>query len=115
MLFDWLQNLFNRIPKFERRHLQRSSPRPKPGDFVCRHNLMMRVTQAVPGEFWDWMLSKGWRGVDPFKDRRHYVLVYHEAYVDLLRADVFTRDEVHDALLARYPEPTIVMAQRMHV
>ena len=107
MLIKLFNALVRRGPAAERRRLSRTSPRPKKGQYISRQNLMMHVNHSMPGELWDWMLALGWRSV-PADNRRRYHRMDNECFTALRRADVFTRDDVHTAILQRYPGPELL-------
>jgi hypothetical protein len=87
-------------PKKERRRLPPPGPCPSMGASIVKRNVLMKVTEPVSAEFWDWLVLSGWREVRMSRNRRKYTPLPNSAFAKLARVDTQERDTLYRRMLA---------------
>lgn len=96
MLSSLFQTLFRRgRPTKERRRLPSAGACPGVGSTICRRHMMMKVTQPLQQDLWDWLVLMGWREAKVRPDRRRYKRLPDTAIERLVSADRADREEVY--------------------
>lgn len=86
-------------PKQERRKLARIGNIPKVGAHLYRDGLVLRVTDTMPGDLWDWFILVGWREVSMAKNRRKVTMLPLSSYASIARAKPSDRDATYKNIL----------------
>lgn len=86
-------------PARERRRVPPPGQRPNIGASLVKRNVVMKVTQPISDEFWDWLVLAGWREVRMSKNRRKYVMAPVSALPTLARASAQERDAIYEQML----------------
>lgn len=84
-------------PATERRRLPTPGPCPAIGASIVKGDFVMRVSEPMAQEFWDWLVLSGWREVRMAKNRRKYRRVPASAFGKLAHV----RPQHREALWAR--------------
>lgn len=84
----------------KKRAFPKAGPIPLVGATLVRGQLSMPVTTAVSPEQWEWLTLLGWRNSDMRIDRRRYVRMPTDAFAQLIGADRYERDTLHQQLIA---------------
>jgi hypothetical protein len=92
-------------PTNERRRLPPPGPCPNIGASLVNQGVVMKVTEPLSSEFWNWLVLSGWREVRMSRNRRKYKTIPATAFGKL--AHVSSQDR--DALFRRMLQ---VMAER---
>ena len=85
---------------------------PSFGMIIACDDVKMIVDTDLTEELWDWLLFKGWRGVSPYKDRRHYRFAPKDACFALTKATLSGRNVMHRRILRKGPDQTAVRGQQ---
>ena len=86
-------------PGRERRRLPPPGPCPTMGASIVRSNVLMKVTEPIEPEFWDWLVLSGWREVRMSRNRRKYLPLPKSAFGKLARVAVHERDALCQRML----------------
>jgi hypothetical protein len=86
-------------PRKERRRLPAPGPCPTMGASIVKRNVLMKITEPIPSEFWDWLVLAGWREVRMSRNRRKYVALPNSAFAKLSRAAGQERDALYRRML----------------
>lgn len=86
-------------PRKERRRLPPPGPCPTMGASIVKRNVLMKVTEPVAAEFWDWLVLSGWREVRMSRNRRKYTPLPNSAFAKLARVAVHERDALYRRML----------------
>jgi len=95
-----LRNMFlGGKPAKERRRVPPAGPCPSVGASIVKRNIVMKVTEPVSAEFWDWLVLCGWREVRMSKNRRKYTPVPSSAFGKLAHISAQDRDALYRRML----------------
>ena len=86
-------------PVHDRRRVPVAGPRPSVGASLVKSNVVMKVTQPISDDFWNWLVLVGWREVRMSKNRRKYVAAPAGTLATLAKASIQDRDEKYRELL----------------
>lgn len=86
-------------PAKERRRLAPPGPRPSIGASIVKRNIVMKVTEPITDEFWNWLILSGWREVRMSKNRRKYTIVPGSAFGKLAHVAAQERDALYRQML----------------
>jgi hypothetical protein len=86
-------------PAKERRRLAAPGPCPSVGASIAKRNVVMKVTEPISSEFWDWLVLSGWREVRMSKNRRKYTAVPNSAFGKLAHVAAQERDGLYRRML----------------
>ena len=86
-------------PAKERRRLASPGPCPSVGASIVKRNVVMKVTEPISSEFWDWLVLSGWREVRMSKNRRKYQSVPVSAFNKLAHVAVREREATYQQML----------------
>jgi hypothetical protein len=99
-MLNALRNLFRGgKPAKDRRRTPPAGSCPPIGASLVKNGVVMKVTEPVQPEFWDWLVLSGWREVRLSRNRRKYVAAPPAAFRRLSRAVSQDRDMVYKKLL----------------
>jgi hypothetical protein len=95
-----LQKLRNMLlgggkPANERRRLPRPGPRPNVGASVVRGRALIKLTDPISQEFWEWMVLAGWREVRMSKNKRRYEPMPADTLRKLMRSPPQEWEAIH--------------------
>jgi len=79
-------------PFNERRRLPPPGSCPNIGASVVKDTFVMKVTEPVSAEFWDWLVLSGWREVRMARNRRKYIRIPASAFGKLARVSSRERE-----------------------
>lgn len=102
--FDMLKLLSNILlrgkePAKERRRLPRPGPCPGVGASIVRRNMVMKVSEPISPEFWDWLVLVGWREVRMSKNKRRYHHVPSGTFIRLAHVAAEERESIYRTML----------------
>lgn len=92
--------LFGGKPEKERRRTPRAGSVPKVGAHIARQNLVIKVTDSMRGDLWDWFVLMGWREVSMRNNRRKVVMLPQNTYIQIASANVAERELVYKKIVA---------------
>jgi len=69
------------------------------GASIVKRNVVMKVTEPMSSEFWDWLVLSGWREVRMSKNRRKYNAVPNSAFGKLAHVAAQERDALYRRML----------------
>jgi hypothetical protein len=100
-MLQTLRNMFlsGKKPAHERRRLPRPGPCPNMGASVVRGRSVMKITDPITQEFWDWLVLAGWREVRMTKNKRSYDPLPPDTLRTLLRSPRREWEAVHQQLV----------------
>jgi hypothetical protein len=99
-MLNALRNLFRGgKPARERRRTPPAGACPPIGASLVKRGVVMKVTEPIQAEFWDWLVLSGWREVRLSRNRRKYVPAPPGAFRRLARAVSQERDTVYQKML----------------
>lgn len=99
-----LQKLRNMLlgggkPAVERRRVPRPGPCPNVGASIVRRKWVMKITEPISQDFWDWLVLSGWREVRMSKNKRRYEALPADTLAKLRRSSAREREMLHSNLL----------------
>jgi hypothetical protein len=86
-------------PAKERRRLAVPGPCPSMGASIVNREVVMKVTEPMSSEFWDWLVLSGWREVRMSKNRRKYKVIPASAFGKLAHVAAQERDALYRRML----------------
>jgi hypothetical protein len=99
-MLNALRNLFRGgKPARERRRTPPAGPCPPIGASLVKRDVVMKVTEPMQPEFWDWLVLSGWREVRLSRNRRKYIAAPPGAFRRLARAVSQDRDTLYQKML----------------
>jgi hypothetical protein len=86
-------------PSKDRRHTPAAGPCPAIGASLVKRNVVMKVTEPMAPEFWDWLVLAGWREVRMSRNRRKYLAAPPGAFRKLSRVASQERETLYRKML----------------
>ncbi len=74
-------------------------PCPSVGASIVKRRVVMKVTEPVSSELWDWLVLVGWREVRMSRNRRKYRPVPDSAFGKLVRVAANEREALYRRML----------------
>jgi hypothetical protein len=93
-------------PARERRQLPPPGPCPNIGASLVKDTVVMRVSEPVSEEFWNWLVLSGWREVRMTKNRRKYTRIPASAFGKLARVSSREREVLWARMLSAVEKST---------
>jgi hypothetical protein len=86
-------------PAEDRRRLPRPGSCPNVGASLVRGKSVMKLTDPISQEFWEWLVLAGWREVRMAKNKRRYEPLPPNTLRTLLRSAREDRELLHQQLI----------------
>lgn len=94
--------LFGGKPNVERRRVPRAGAAPKNGAHISKNNLVIKVTDSISTDLWDWFVLMGWREVSMRNNRRKMTMLPQDTYSKIAKADLAEREVIYRELIKVY-------------
>lgn len=91
--------LFGGKPSVERRRLPSAGRAPKVGAFIAKRDLVIKITDPITNEMWEWFILMGWREISMRTNRRKLVVLPQNAFAKLAKLDVAERELVYNQMM----------------
>ncbi|HOY70685.1 MAG TPA: hypothetical protein PL131_08505 [Methylotenera sp.] len=97
--------LFGGKPDVERRRVARAGKAPKVGAHIARQNMVIKITEAISADLWEWFVLMGWREVSMRTNRRKLTMLPQSTYVTIAGATVSDREAIYKKLIKTHQKP----------
>lgn len=94
--------LFGGKPDVERRRVARAGSAPKNGAHISKNNMVIKITDTISGDLWDWFVLMGWREVSMRSNRRKMTMLPRDTYFKIAKADLAEREVIYRQLITTY-------------
>lgn len=91
--------LFGGKPSVERRRVSSAGRAPKVGAYIAKKDLVIKITDTITTEMWEWFVLMGWREISMRTNRRKLVVLPQNAYAKLAKAGVAERELIYNQMM----------------
>jgi len=91
--------LFGGKPSVERRRVSAAGKAPKIGAYVAKKDLVIKITDSITTEMWEWFVLMGWREISMRTNRRKLVVLPQNAYAKLAKANSAERELIYNQMM----------------
>jgi hypothetical protein len=91
--------LFGGKPSVERRRVPSAGNAPKVGAYIAKKDLVIKITDTITTEMWEWFVLMGWREISMRTNRRKLVILPQNAYAKLAKAGVAERELIYNQMM----------------
>lgn len=94
--------LFGGKPDVERRRVARAGIAPRVGAYISQKNMVMKITDAISTDLWDWFVLMGWREVSMRNNRRKMTMLPQSTYAKIANTSLAEREVVYKQQIKPY-------------
>lgn len=94
--------IFGGKPDVERRRVPRAGSAPKNGAHISKNNMVIKVTDTISGDLWDWFVLMGWRETSMRNNRRKMTMLPQDSFFKIAKADLAEREVIYRELIKVY-------------
>lgn len=91
--------IFGGMPDENRRRLARSGKVPALDSHIIKQQLVIKITEPMVQDLWDWLVLMGWREIDMKSNRRKVRRLGNDTFAKIAQADYSVREEAYRELL----------------
>lgn len=91
--------LFGGKPDVERRRVARPGKAPKIGAHISRQNMVIKITDSISTDLWEWFVLMGWREVSMRTNRRKMTMLPQSTYATIANVALSEREATYKKLI----------------
>lgn len=86
-------------PEKERRRLPPPGELPMAGRYIAMQNLLMRISEPIPSELWDWLVLMNWRETRMANNKRRYFRLPDDTISKLAQASQMELEAIYQDII----------------